>query len=349
MDFAKAFDKVSHKHLMYKISYYGINCNAFHWIKDFLTDRTQTVILEGETSNKIPVTSGVPQGTVLGPILFLIFINDLAEYVQHSTLRLFADDSIIYKQIKNKEDVIKLQQDLDAAGKWEQDWLMHFHPDKCTVVSVTQKRKTISHTYQLHGHTLEKADSANYLDITIQNNLKWDKHINTITAKPNQSLGFIKRNLKVHSPAIKEHAFKALVRPKLEYCNTIWDPHTQQQKLQIEKIQRRAARYVSNRYHNTSSVTDMMSDLKWAPLEVRRIRYRLVFFYKVIHHLVAIPYSNPNSFRHIQTSKDCYKYSYFPRSITLWNQLPTTFTTADTVDGFKSMIPVSSLIPIFTP
>jgi hypothetical protein len=111
--------------------------------------------------------------------------------------------------------------------------------------------------------------------------LKWGPiHINTIpvTAKANQSLGFIKRNLKVHSPAIKEHAFKALVRPKLEYCNTIWDPHTQQQKLQIEKIQRRAARYVSNRYHNTSSVTDMMSDLNWAPLEVRRIRYRLIFF-----------------------------------------------------------------------
>ena len=101
----------------------------------------------------------------------------------------------------------------------------------------------------------------------------------------------------------------------------IWDPHTQQQKLQIEKIQQRAARYVSNRYHNTSSVTDMMSDLNWAPLEVCRIRYRLIFFYKVIHHLVAIPYSNllipvdtrtrhtnPYSFRHIQTSKDCYKY-----------------------------------------
>jgi retron-type reverse transcriptase len=103
MDFTKAFDKVSHKHLMYKISYYGINCNAFHWIKAFLPDRTQ--ILEGETSNKISVTSGVPQGTVLGPILFLLFINDLAEYIQHSTLRLFADDSIIYKQIKKRDDL----------------------------------------------------------------------------------------------------------------------------------------------------------------------------------------------------------------------------------------------------
>ena len=88
----------------------------------------------------------------------------------------------------------------------------------------------------MNGHTLEKADSAKYLGITIQNNLKLDKHINTITAKANQSLGFIKRNLKIHSPAIKEHAFKPLVRPKLEYCNTIWNPHTQQQKLQIEKF-----------------------------------------------------------------------------------------------------------------
>ena len=127
------------QHLLYKLKYYGISCNAYDWISDFLTDRTQTVVglLEGEMSSKAPVTSGVPQGTVLGPILFLIYINDFPEYLQHSTLRLFADDSIIYKEIKTINDAQHLQLDLDAACRWEKDWLMHFHPDKCNLISIT--------------------------------------------------------------------------------------------------------------------------------------------------------------------------------------------------------------------
>ena len=356
----RLFDKVSHKHLIYKVGYYGINCNAYKWIKDFLSHRTQTVILESETSNKIPVTSGVPQGTVMGPILFLIYINDLCEYMQYSKLRLFADDSIIYKQIKTPDDAIKLQSDLDAAGRWEQDWLMHFHPDKCTVLSVTQKKKPVQHTYKLHNHPLEKVNSTKYLGVTIQSDLKWDKHINSMTAKANQSLAFLKRNLKLTSSKIKEHAYKALVRPKLEYCTTIWDPHTKNQNIQIEKVQRRAARFVSNRYHNTSSVTEMMKDLNWVPLEVRRLRFRLLFFYKVVNFLVAVPTQNllspldhrtrhfsPHSYRHIQTSKDCYKYSFFPRTIVQWNQLPTTATGINTLEGFRSTIAESALIPIY--
>ena len=112
MDFAKAFDKLPHQHLLYKLKYYGISCiYIYDWISDFLTDRTQTVVLEGEMSSKAPVTSGVPQGNVLGPILFLIYINDFPEYLQHSTLRLFADDSIIYKEIKTINDEHNLQLD----------------------------------------------------------------------------------------------------------------------------------------------------------------------------------------------------------------------------------------------
>ena len=104
MDFAKAFDKVSHKHLIHKLNFYGIQGKTLNWITDFLKDRTQTVLLEGETSDTVPVTSGVPQGTVLGPILFLIYINDLPKYLKHSTLRRFADDSIMHKEINTIND-----------------------------------------------------------------------------------------------------------------------------------------------------------------------------------------------------------------------------------------------------
>ena len=136
MDFAKAFDKVSHRHLFYKLNYYGVNNNALHWIMDFLNRQSQTVVLEGATSDTIPVTSGVPQGYVLGLILFLIYINDFPENLTFCTLRLFADDIIIYKEIHSESDARNLHQDLEAAERWEQDWLMCFHPDKCNVLSI---------------------------------------------------------------------------------------------------------------------------------------------------------------------------------------------------------------------
>ena len=155
MDFAKAFDKVPHKRLLYKLKYYGAYTNTLNWIEDLLALRTQTVILDCEKSEKIHVASGVPQGTVLGPILFLICINDFHEYIKHNTLILFADDSIIYKTIKDESDTHKLQDDLDAAATWEHDWLMQFHPDKCSVIHITTKKNPIHHKYVLHQHTLQ--------------------------------------------------------------------------------------------------------------------------------------------------------------------------------------------------
>ena len=183
MDFAKAFDKVPHKRLLYKLGYYGIRNDTLLWIQDFLSLRSQTVLLEGSHSNKIPVTSGVPQGTVLGPILVLIYINDFHEYLQHSTLRLFADDSIIYRNIKSVTDTKLLQSDLNAAARWEEDWLMSFHPDKCTVLRVTSKKHPITHDNILHDHILETETSTKYLGVTLQNDLKWNKHLDNITAK----------------------------------------------------------------------------------------------------------------------------------------------------------------------
>ena len=241
MDFAKAFDKVPHQRLLYKLHFYGIQNETLNWISAFLSNRTQTVVLDGESSDVAPVTSGVPQGTVLGPVLFLVYINDLPEYLKTSKLRLFADDSIIYKSIKSKEDCDSLQEDLDAAAKWEEDWLMAFHPDKCTVLTASNKKNTIKKDYILHSHTLESVSAAKYLGITLQSDLKWNQHTNNIIGNANKSLGFLKRNLKTSITNIKSQAYLALVRPKLEYACSVWNPHTAEQCNKLEMVQRQAA------------------------------------------------------------------------------------------------------------
>ena len=142
LDFSKAFDKVSHKKLLAKLEYYGVEGSCLGWVGDFLTDRTQTVVLNGQESDSVGVISGVPQGTVLGPLLFLVYINDLPECVT-STPRLFADDSALYRVIDSTEDAKALQDDLDRLQAWEAKWSMEFNPDKCEVIRITNKRRVI--------------------------------------------------------------------------------------------------------------------------------------------------------------------------------------------------------------
>jgi len=350
MDFAKAFDKVPHRRLLYKLQYYGIKHETLNWVTAFLSDRTQTVVLDGESSDLAPVTSGVPQGTVLGPVLFLAYINDLPEYLTSSKLRLFADDSIIYRTITSANDCEALQNDLNAAARWESDWLMAFHPDKCNVLTVTQKKHPFKHDYILHNHTLELVTSAKYLGITLQSNLKWSQHTNNIVANGNKQLGFLKRNLKTANENIKSQAYLSLVRPKLEYSCSVWDPHTSEQINKIEMVQRRAARYASNRYHNTSSVNDMLTTLNWQTLQERRQKFRLTMLYKIVHNLVAIPTSilvptdhrirkNHNfTYRQISVLKDSYKISFFPYTIIQWNALPSNVVNATTVETFRDQL-----------
>ena len=350
MDFAKAFDKVPHHRLLYKLKYYGISGQTLNWISAFLSNRTQTVVVDGRSSSTVPVTSGVPQGTVLGPVLFLVYINDLPDYLTYSKLRLFADDSILYRTIRSQSDCDKLQLDLDAAARWEGDWLMAFHPDKCTVLPVTKKKQPFQHEYILHNHILESVTSAKYLGVTVQSNLKWDKHINDITSKGNKTLGFLKRNLKTSNQQVKSQAYQALVRPKLEYSCSVWDPHTSESKSKIEMVQRRAARYVCNRYHNTSSVTDMLDTLNIPTLSQRRLRTRLVMMYKISYHLVAIPSdtliladsrtrkNHQLTYRYIYSSKDSYRHSFFPFTIPQWNQLPASLVQAPSINSFRDQL-----------
>ena len=258
------------------------------WISNFLSGRKQCVVVEGEQSMFVPVESGVPQGSVLGPCLFLFYINDIP-YGLKSTCRLFADDTIVYLTVKSNSDAEELQDDLNKLAQWEKKWSMEFHPDKCNVLSITRNKTPVVYDYRLHGHTLQHVSSAKYLGVTFNSKLTWGEHIDNMTQKANKTLGFLRRNVQVSNPQLKQQAYRTLVRPVVEYACPVWDPYTKTQIRQIEMVQRRAARYVKNRYHNTPSVSEMIQQMNWRSLHDRRRDNRLCMLYKVYHQLIAVP------------------------------------------------------------
>ena len=157
---------------------------------------------------------------------------------------------------------------------------------------MTRRKTPLQTKYHLHGCVLESVPSTKYLGVTISEDLKWSEHINNITKKANQTLGFLKRNIRVHNKDLKSTAYKTLVRPQLEYASTVWSPHTDLDINKLESIQLRAARWVTCDYQYTSSMSKMLQDLNWRTLDQRRIDSRLVLLYKVTYDLVAIPASD---------------------------------------------------------
>ena len=196
LDFAKAFDTVAHKRLLGKLESYGIDGNLYGWIQSFHEGRTQRVVVDGETSGPASVKSGVPQGSVLGPLLFLIFINDLAEHTT-STVRLFADDCVMYKSVKSVRDCQELQQDLIQLQPTSMARIkLRFNPRKCNVMRATHAtRKKIEYPYTLDDTPLADTPSTRYLGVELSSDLRWNRQVKKTVAKGNQTLGVLKRNL----------------------------------------------------------------------------------------------------------------------------------------------------------
>ena len=181
LDFSKAFDEVNHLKLLYKLQVHGVQGKTLGWIESFLIGRTQCVVLDGDTSTELAVSSGVPQGSVLGPILFLLYINDLPDNIQ-SNVRLFSDDTAVYLAVQGQEDTDIIQNDINILQKWEKAWDMAFNPSKCQVVHISRSRKPIKNKYTMHGQVLDSIDHARYLGVDISSDLNFSHHVNRITA-----------------------------------------------------------------------------------------------------------------------------------------------------------------------
>ena len=341
--------------LIHKIKLYGIRGQTNKWISDFLDQRKQAVRVDGFMSDTIPVKSGVPQGSVLGPCLFLAYINDLPGCVTSNTC-LFADDTAMDRPIRSMADAESLQRDLDSLAEWETKWDMSFHPDKCNVLHVSRSRSKIQTDYILHGQKLESVSSTKYLGVTIQDDGEWGQHIQHTINSGNRLLGFLRRNLKINSKKTKHLAYLTLLRPKLEYAATVWDPHSKEAINGIEMIQRRAARFVLNRHRNTSSVGQMLEDLDWDTLQHRRKVARLVMLYKILNKEVCVQSSclvnavnrsrrsnvcHERQLQRLTCKKNLRMQSFFPRTVREWNGLTHEAVAATSIDTFRREVSIA--------
>ena len=357
LDFSKAFDCVPHQRLLHKLNYYGISGPTLYWVKSFLSDRTQHVSINGSHSALANVTSGVPQGSVVGPVLFLLYINDITNQIQ-SNIRLFADDSIVYREIRSPADHQILQTDIQMLTDWSKKWQMNFNTSKFHLLTITHKPKPSEFTYTISNQPISRVNSHPYLGVTIDAKLSWSKHIQGTASKSAKTLGLLKRTLYPAKPKVREAAYNMLVRPKLEYGSIAWSPHTQNNIDTLEKIHRSAARFVVHDHRRTTSVTHMQDKLGWQTLETRRLQHQLVFLYKIKYNLlnISLPQhlvvpctrtrnSDPNKFVQIPTRINTYAYSFYPRIIRAWNLLPNEILRLSSIDTFHQAVNTVQLAP----
>ena len=281
-DFSKAFDTIPHDHLLGNMEFYGIQGPLLKWTASFLKTRSQSVLVEGKYSKPAKVLSGVPQGTVLGPLLFLIHINDPPNFVT-SQVRLFADDCLMYRPVHSLADQLALQADLLAVERWGHAWGMRFNAGKCQILQVYRGQGLV-HFYTPCGQVLSVVEEAKYLGVLISDDLSWSPHISSITGKAASTQGFLRRKCPAQ---LKERAYIAFVRPTLDYASPIWDPFLKRDINNLD-INRRAARFVTGDYHPIASVSSIPRSLGWSDLKDHRHDTRLAFLFKIVNGDVAV-------------------------------------------------------------
>ena len=361
LDFSKAFDKVDHEGLLSKLEHLGIRNSLLQWIRAFLIGRKQRVVVEGVESQPGDVLSGVPQGTVLGPLFFLVYINDIAQGLSEGTkLRLFADDSLLYRIIKSPRDVEILQKDLETPQNWEKKWKMEFHPGKCQHLRITNKKNPIPSTYKIHDTPISETDSAKYLGVVIDSKLTWKHQYSSMIKKCNSTLAFIKRNLNKAPKLAKARCYTGLMRPRVEYASPIWDPHHQIDIENLEKVQKRAARFVTGNYKMETGNTKLnLDNLNWPPLEERRLQTKLEIFQKARLKIIDIPTDHlafknrptrqggdGQTYQKFFSNIDSHRYSFFPHTTNTWNKLPLNVRLNTDIENFSSQINKIDLVSL---
>lgn len=346
LDFAKAFDKVPYKRLELKLKSHGITGKLLMWITDWLNNRRQRVCVNGSKSIWQAVLSGVPQGSVLGPILFLIYINDLDCGITNWILK-FADDTKIFGTSCDIHQRRKLQDDLNALFHWSTEWQMLFNVDKCKVMHFG--KHNAQYDYTLNNKPLVKVTEERDLGIVISGDLKVSQQCSQAYSKASKLLGVLNRSIVYKSKDIMLKLYKSLVRPHLEYCTAAWSPHYVKDKELLERIQRRFTRMIPEL--KGLSYSDRLKALKLWTLEERRIRADLIEVYKMLNGLSDVSFrsmftldlskrTRGHSYKLIKSrfNTDLRQHFFSDRVIKFWNSLEDSTVSAPSLNCFKQRL-----------
>ena len=371
-DFAKAFDSVNHDIILDKLkNKFNVNGRLLKFIANYLENRQQRVVIGNKASSLRCARSGVPQGSILGPILFVLFINDIPGGLSPGTdISLYADDTKISRSIIYESDNLCLQKDIDYLHDWSIRNKMQFHPKKCKVLSVAITRPIFcgvlpftQFVYSLGENLLDYVDSEIDLGVTVNSFLDWTEQCSKVCSKANQMLGLSRRTCYfVQDQQRRRTLYLALIRSQFEHCSIIWRPETKSKLSKIEGLQKRALKWILSEenisYSSHNTYIKKCRQANVLPMHARFDLLDLLFFYKVVNRLVPVElpdyltlYDGSSRLRSTHLDHMCYKSSiqpkamnnafarsFFFRTFNKWNRLPLDIRESESLEIFKSKL-----------
>lgn len=346
LDLAKAFNTVPPRRLLRKVEAHGIGGRILRWIEAFLLERQQRVIVGSSRSGWAPVPSGVPQGSVLAPLLFLLYVNDLPDTL-NCGIKIFADDSKLYRSLPFPSDPLTLQEDLDAAVRWADEWQLTFNAAKCKVLHIGRRNR--HHLYSLRGTSLEETAVEKDLGVYIDKDLKFRRQAAAAVSKASQVMAVMRRSFQLFDKLTLPMLFKALIRPHLEYGNIVWGPFNRADQQLLERVQRRATKMVPEVRHLPYPLR--LRALGLPSLYYRRRRGDMIMTYQLFHGGLDL---DPQVFFDTSVARDTRGHPWRlvkPRAVSRircnafsvrvvndWNSLPSAVVTSDTMNQFKNRL-----------
>lgn len=356
-DISKAFDRVWHDGLIYKLKRIGITGGLLSWFQNYLSDRYQRVVIDGAASPLGRIEAGVPQGSVLGPLLFLVYINDIVDDIQ-SNIRLFADDTSVYVIVDEdqlEDGTRMLNSDLEKMESWASQWFVKFSVPKTKSMTISNKSKHDVPPLSMKGDVLSDTTQHKHLGITLNSSLTWSTHITELCNTASRRVDLLSRlRFKLNRTTL-DLMYKTFVRPCMEYGCVIWDGCTQADADRLEAVQLRAGRLVSGAVKYTSHSL-IYEELGWETLRARRKRFQLLLFHKMFYgdapeylneilplnvtertHY-ALRSALPLNITTIKTRLSSHYNSFLPSVVRHWNELPAAIRSIRDHKSFKNAL-----------